>query len=116
MDTEAVCPPCCERWIVEPLEQDKWMLVRYGDNKQQIFALKVLNKTTARNFIAPSTPSSQRPRPIPIIWFLSWRPLRSLRETQLETSFHLEISNNVWLDFVLRQNKKMTLCLVPSAS
>jgi ribosomal protein S27AE len=31
-----VCPRCGERWIVEPLEQDKWMIIRYGDTAHRL--------------------------------------------------------------------------------
>ncbi len=27
-----VCPECGEWWVVEPVAQDKWTVVRYGDH------------------------------------------------------------------------------------
>lgn len=38
MDTQGrrpsyICPRCGEWWIVDPVEQDTWMFVRYGDDR-----------------------------------------------------------------------------------
>lgn len=51
----------------------------------------MFNRTTSRNFLAPSTLSSQRPHPSRLFHyqFFPWRPLCSLRETESNPIFPL---------------------------